>query len=82
MAAALKHPIGVKLSNVRIAEHCGVDDQSVASVRSELEAPVEIPTPTVRTGRDGRTINATNIRPKPEPVGAPSAAVTPNSVWG
>lgn len=58
---ALKHANGAKMSDGKIAEHVGVADRTVNRIRAELE-----PTPTLsesptRTGRDGRTIDTSNI---------------------
>jgi hypothetical protein len=40
---ALRHPKGVNLSNIKIAEHVGVNDKTVASIRREMELSSEIP---------------------------------------
>jgi len=52
--AALKHPKGVKMSDVRIAEHVGVSDKTVAKYRAELEERSEIPNVGTRTDTKGR----------------------------
>jgi hypothetical protein len=61
---ALKHPKGAELSNVKIAEHVGVTDKTVAAVRKDLESTSEIPRSTNRLGQDGRVINTENIGTK------------------
>jgi len=66
--AALLHPKGAGMSDTSIAEHVGVDVKTVGKYRSELVSTMEIPESTSRQGRDGRTINTTNIgnrNPKP-----------------
>ncbi len=70
--AALKHPNGAKQSNLKVAEHVGVDEKTVAKYRLQLTP--EIPESPDRIGRDGRTINTTNIgkriekEPPPEQI--------------
>jgi transposase-like protein len=59
--AALLHPKGAVLSDSQIAEHVGVDQKTVTNWRHQLQATQEIPKSQKRTGRDGRTINTTNI---------------------
>ncbi len=59
--AALLHPKGAGMSDTSIAEHVGVDVKTVGKYRSELVSTMEIPESTSRQGRDGRTINTTNI---------------------
>jgi len=68
VTAALGHPNGAQLSNRQIAAHVGVDEGTVRNWREKLTA--EIPQSSKRRGRDGRTINVTNIgnaasQPKP-----------------
>jgi len=72
--AALSHPKGAALSDQQIAEHVGVDPKTVSRHRQDLESTMEIPESTIRTGRDGRTINTANIgrRPKKVARGKPS----------
>jgi hypothetical protein len=53
---ALKHPKGAELSNVKIAEHAGVNDKTVASIRRELEISSEIPKIETRTVQRGNQI--------------------------
>ena len=62
--AALKHPNAVGKTDVSIAEHCGVSQPYVGKLRKELEAS-SLKTVISRTGKDGRTINTTNIGSKP-----------------
>lgn len=57
--AALVHPLGAGKSNVDIAAHVGVDEGTVRNWRQKLTS--EIPKCPMRTGRDGRTINVSNI---------------------
>lgn len=57
--AALLHPNGAQLSNRQISAHVGVDEGTVRNWRDKLTA--EIPQSPKRKGRDGRTINVTNI---------------------
>ncbi len=65
--AALKHPKGAEVSDTGIAEHVGVNDKTVAKYRDELQATSEIPKSDIREGRDGRTIDTSNIgKGKPE----------------
>ena len=59
--AALTHPRGERLSNCEIAAHCGVDEKTVRKYREECGLTSENPKSRPRTGRDGRTINTTNI---------------------
>lgn len=82
--AALAHDKAASLSNVRIAEHCGVAESSVRNYREQMCLTSQIaksndengpenedsPTPRLRTGRDGRTINTSRI-------GATQRAATP-----
>jgi hypothetical protein len=49
---ALKHPHGAGKSDRAIAEHVGVSDKTVATVREKLGA--EIPQPEKREGKDGK----------------------------
>ena len=65
--AALKHPEGVKLSDPQIAEHVGVDQKTVLKYRNEMESTKEIPKSPTRKGKDGRTIDTSNIGKKPKP---------------
>jgi transposase-like protein len=55
IAEALRHEKGVKMSDRQIAEHIGVDKNTVASVRRELEAVGEIHHHGNRQGKDGKT---------------------------
>jgi ParB-like chromosome segregation protein Spo0J len=62
---ALLHPNGIKLSNVKIAKHVGVNDKTVAAIRKELELSSEIPKIENRTIQRGDQIykqNANYIR--------------------
>jgi hypothetical protein len=61
VTAALKHPKGVKKSDQKIADHCGVDPVTVAKYRKLLESTLEIPESQSRVGKDGRTLNTENI---------------------
>lgn len=71
-------------SDAEIARRCAVDPKSVAAVRRELAATMEIPESTLRRGADGRTIDTANIgrtertehpeRPEP-PTPAPPAII-------
>lgn len=57
--SALGHPNGAQLSNRQIAAHVGVVEATVRNWREKLTA--QIAQSTRRTGRDGRTIDITNI---------------------
>jgi transposase-like protein len=59
--AALQHPSGAVLSDRQIAKHVGVSDQMVHDYRHRLESTAKLWQSPRRTGRDGRTINVTNI---------------------
>jgi hypothetical protein len=59
--AALIYPKGAKMSDVQIAEHCGVSQPFVGKIREELSATYNDYKSPERTGRDGRTINTANI---------------------
>ena len=59
--AALKHPRGVKESNRKIAKHVGVSHATVIKYRQEMESTGQVDQSPTRTGRDGRTIDTTNI---------------------
>ena len=81
--AALAHPQGVGKSDHAIGEHVGVDHKTVAAWREKLALTREIPQSAKRTGRDGRTINVTNIGknrplPAPRPVVPPDLQATPD----
>ncbi len=66
--AALKHPNGTAESDETIATHIGVSRQTVIKYRHEMQQDGTCKNLTSRTGRDGRTINTTNIgKTKPEP---------------
>jgi hypothetical protein len=79
--AALLHPKGAKMSDRQIAEYVGVDPMTVGKYRKQMEPTVESLQSTTRTGRDGRTIDVSNIgkrqaeveegeaEPEEEPVG-------------
>ena len=54
--AALAHPRSAKLSNVQIAQHCGVNEKMVRTRRPSTSAE-----PKSREGKDGRTINVSAI---------------------
>jgi hypothetical protein len=56
---ALAHPAGARLSDGAIAAHCGVSQPFVSKLRHELTHNRY--ESTERTGRDGRTINTTDI---------------------
>jgi hypothetical protein len=59
--AALQHPGGAGLSDGQIAAHVGVSDQMVRNYRRRMEATPKLLKSAKRTGRDGRTINVSNI---------------------
>ncbi len=75
LRAALAHDKAASLSNVRIAEHCGVGETSVRNYREQMNLTSQIaksndecaaenedaPAPRLRKGRDGRTINTSRI---------------------
>ncbi len=58
---ALRHPKGAKLSDRQIAEHVGVAHVTVGRIRKEIETDCNNVPVTTRTGRDGRTIDTSNI---------------------
>jgi len=58
--AALRHPNGTALSDGQIAEHVGVSQPFVSKVRRELATQNDYES-TIRTGRDGRTIDTSKI---------------------
>lgn len=58
---ALKHPNGAKMSDEKIAEHVGVSPPTVAKYRRESASTLKVLESPARTGRDGRTIDTTNI---------------------
>jgi len=57
----MRHPNGAKLSDRQIAEHVGVTAPMVGKYREELSATAKDLQSDQRTGRDGRTIDTTNI---------------------
>ena len=57
--AAMAHPKAESLSNVLVAEHCGVSEFLVRRLR-EKSTSIKSKSP-VRAGRDGRTIDTSNI---------------------
>lgn len=59
--AALKHPNGAKKSDNQIAEHVGVSQPMVSKYRQQFAATNKDYKSPEREGRDGRTINTTNI---------------------
>lgn len=61
LKSALKHPNGAELSNVQIAEHCGVGEHLVRKLRESLFPTSPKAKSISRKGKDGRTINTTNI---------------------
>ena len=58
---ALEHPDGAGLSNGQIAEHVGVSDEFVRKQRQAMESDGSLPTVGSRVGRDGRTIDVSQI---------------------
>ena len=58
---ALIHACGVKMSNRQIAGHVGVDEITVRRARTRLESTATLSQSPERVGRDGRTINTSNI---------------------
>ena len=63
--AALRHPRSTGLSNELIAQHVGCSEKTVdrhaAKLRESTRDSVPSQRPTLRTGKDGRTINTANI---------------------
>jgi hypothetical protein len=57
--AALAHPKAAGLSDAVVARHVGVSDRTVAEYRKVLTP--KLSESSLRTGRDGRTVNVTNI---------------------
>lgn len=75
-----------ELSNVALAEHCGVDRDTIAEARKRL---AESASQTARTGRDGRTTNTANIgktqqkkadKPADKPAEEPTPAMPPDKL--
>lgn len=66
--AALLHPHGAEMSDRQIAEHVGVSNDMVSRHRKSMEHEGSLSENDSRTGRDGRTINTSNIGNQPEPV--------------
>jgi len=65
---ALLHPKGAAMSNVKISNHVGVSDKTVASVRSEMVAGSEIPNLAERRGLDGKVYPASSrVAPEIDP---------------
>lgn len=58
---ALLHPKGIELSDRRIAEHVGVSEFLVRTIRSELESTSILSKSETRIGQDGRAINTGRI---------------------
>lgn len=63
--AALLHPKCAAMSDNQLAEHVGVSVTFVGKCRHELEESGSLSTVDSRTGKDGRTIDTTNIGRKP-----------------
>jgi hypothetical protein len=59
--SALLHPNGAEMSDTSIAEYVGVSSNTVLKYRAELELTSQIAKSTTRQGRDGRTIDTSNI---------------------
>ena len=59
--AALAHPKAEAMSNRLIAEHVGVSEATVRGYRAAMESTAQNAQSTPRTGRDGRTIDTSNI---------------------
>lgn len=62
---AMKHPNGAGLSDNQIARHVGVSQPFVGKIRKQLAATYNRYKSSVRTGRDGRTINTAKIGKRP-----------------
>ena len=70
-------------SNLSLAQMCDVDDKTVGSVRSEMEAAKAIEPAPVRVSSSGRTVSATREeRPEPEPAQEPVADIAPTDFSG
>ncbi|MCL2623771.1 MAG: hypothetical protein FWD31_08910 [Planctomycetaceae bacterium] len=65
IAEALRHEKGVKMSDRQIADHVGVDKNTVASVRRELEAGGEIHHVNCREGKDGKSYAVKTAKAEP-----------------
>lgn len=72
--AALRHPNAATMSDHQIADHCGVTHPFVGKLREEQVATSNSFQSTARKGRDGRTINTSNIGKKKNP---PASKVEP-----
>lgn len=59
--AALEHPKASGLSDRQIAEHCGVSHNMISEYRESIQPTVIGGQSTLRTGRDGRTIDTARI---------------------
>ena len=59
--SALCHPMGAEKSDRQIAEHVGVSHATVIKYRNKLQLSGQIDHSAVRTGKDGRKTNTTNI---------------------
>jgi hypothetical protein len=69
------------LSDRKIAEHCGVHHEMVATQRAKGSTGGILQS-TLRTGADGRTINTANIGRRPEPrAQATESPVEPSDPW-
>ena len=60
-------------SDAEIARRTAVDAKTVASVRTQIVATLEIPESTERLASNGRRMNVTNIGARPAPPAAPAA---------
>jgi hypothetical protein len=74
--SALQHPSGTVLSDGQLAKHLGVSDQMVRDYRHEMESTSKVLKSTKRRGRDGRTIDVTNIG---ETASQPGLATEPTA---
>jgi hypothetical protein len=66
--AALAHPNASGLSDRQIAEHCGVSHNMIGEYRKSMQSTVIGGQSNIRTGRDGRTIDTTNIGKREPPA--------------
>lgn len=62
VAAALAHDLGKDRSDGAIAEHCGVTQPLVHTIREQLTSTGRVFQSTTRTGKDGRKYNIEKIQ--------------------
>jgi hypothetical protein len=73
VTAALLHPKGAGMSDRQIAEYIGVSSNTVLKYRDELVSTAQIAQSDSRVGRDGRTIDTSNIGKAAQMIAAAEA---------